>query len=129
MKESLIYGVFGGLIGSLYMGWVCSPKTPCLAVVDIQVLISKKSQQLAKTILSPTRASPTQVSPAYVSSTQVSSIHPSLIREVGDRLKEDLKAFAATHNLILLAKSAVVGGDLPDKTAQILALIEEGEQP
>ena len=119
MKESLIYGIFGGLIGSLYMGWIYSPKPPCFAVVDIQALISKKSQQLAKTLVSPTL-----VYPAHGSPTHVSSAHASLIREVGDRLQEDLKEFSATHNLILLAKSAVVSGDLPDKTAEILALIE-----
>jgi len=111
MNESIIYGLFGGVIGSLYMGWICSSKPPQLAVVDMQVLISKRSQQLAKALVSETRASS-----ARVPSTQVSSV-----REAGDRLKEDLKTFATMHNLILLAKGSVVGSDLPDKTEEILA--------
>lgn len=128
MKESIIYGLFGGLIGSLYMGWICFPKPlqslhTCLAVVDMQALISKKSQQLAKTIMPETRMPGTQASPARVPPASVS------IREAADHLKEDLNAFAATHNLILLAKGAVVAGDIPDKTEEILAMIEAGERP
>lgn len=119
MNESIIYGLFGGVIGSLYMGWICSSKPPQLAVVDMQVLISKRSQQLAKALVPETLVSETRASSARVPSTQVSSV-----REAGDRLKEDLKTFAATHNLILLAKGSVVGGDLPDKTEEILAQMD-----
>jgi len=129
MNESIIYGLFGGVIGSLYMGWICSSKPPQLAVVDMQALISKRSQQLAK-VLEPETLAPkalvpeTLVSKTRVPSIQVSSARVSSVREAGDRLKEDLKTFAATHNLILLAKGSVVGGDLPDKTAEILAQID-----
>ena len=126
MNESIIYGLLGGVIGSLYMGWICSSKPPQLAVVDMQVLISKRSQQLAKalapeTLVSKTPVPETLMSGTRASSARVPSTQVSSVREAGDRLKEDLKTFAATHNLILLAKGSVVGGDLPDKTEEILA--------
>jgi hypothetical protein len=122
MKESLVYGLFGGLIGSLYMGWIYSPKPPSLAVVDMQTLVSLKSRQLAKT-LAETRMSETQ----RVSETLESGTLLSETQEAGERLKEGLKAFALTHNLILLAKGATMGGNLPDKTEEILALIDKGD--
>lgn len=119
MKENLIYGLFGGLIGSLYMGWIYSPKplqshNTSFAVVDMQALISKKSQQLAMKLTS----EKSQTEPGI----PISRIS---IQEAANRLKEDLTAFAATHNLILLAKGAVVSGDIPDKTDEILTLLEE----
>ena len=122
MKESLVYGLFGGLIGSLYMGWIYSPKPPSLAVVDMQALISMKSQQLAKTL-----GSGTLVPETHMSKTRVSETLLSETQEAGERLKKGLKAFALTHNLILLAKGAIVEGNLPDKTEEILALIEKGD--
>lgn len=122
MKESIFYGIFGGLIGSIYMGWIFSPKPPQLAVVDMQALVSRRSQQLAKVLVPQTL-----VPEALIPDTLIPEIPASSIREAGDRLKEGLKAFAITHNLILLTKGGVVGGNLPDKTEEILALIEEGD--
>lgn len=121
MNESIIYGLLGGVIGSLYMGWICSSKPPQLAVVDMQVLISKRSQQLAKALAPETLVSKALVPETFVPETRASSAQVSSVREAGDRLKEDLKTFATVHNLILLAKGSVVGGDLPDKTEEILA--------
>ena len=120
MKDCLIYGLLGGFIGSLYMGWICASKSPhpSLAVVDMQALISKKSQQLAMN----------QNLEKYSSQGRelVPLSHLS-IQEVASQLKDDLNAFASTHNLVLLAKGAVVSGDVPDKTQEILNILEGGE--
>jgi Skp family chaperone for outer membrane proteins len=123
MKDGLIYGIFGGIIGSLYMGWICSSKsfTPhptSLAIVDMQLLISKKSQQLAMS----------QASERHNS--QVRELFPlsqQSIQEAANHLKDDLNTFAVTHNLVLLAKGVVAGGDIPDKTQEVLAMIEKGD--
>jgi len=121
MKESLIYGLLGGFIGFLYMGWICYSKSSpshmaSFAVVDMQLLISKKSQQLALQLTSEKLQGETNNQPSPVS-----------IQESANSLKEDLNTFAATHNLVLLAKGAVIGGDVPDKTQEILELLEEKE--
>lgn len=119
MKECLIYGIFGGFIGSLYMGWLISSKSPnsknpSLAIVDMQALILKKSQQLATTIMSTNTPQQT-----------ANNIVP--VREAATQLKDDLNTFATNHNLILLSKAAVVSGDVPDKTDEILDIIERGD--
>jgi hypothetical protein len=111
MKESLMYGVFGGVIGFLYMGWVCSPKSshqPSLAIVDMQELVSKKSQQLALKLTG-------------------IGINDISLQESAKQLKEDLQTFATANNLVLLAKGTVVSGDVPDKTEEILAMMDKGE--
>jgi len=144
MKESLIYGLLGGVISWLYLSWIAYPRPfydrqTNLAVVDLQALISEQSQQLvqqlAKAHLSKTEESNNGDShlpqmDAFMSKYQKG--HPPSIgipiQEAVDLLKTKLSAFAAMHNLILLAKGAVVAGDMPDKTAEVLKFIEEGEQ-
>lgn len=120
MKECLMYGFLGGFLGSLYMGWIGASKpTPCpppnLAVIDIPEILSKKAEHLVQ-----------QFSPSPQTATVPTNT--ARIQEAGNRLKDDLRAFATTHNLILLAKNAVVGDTLPDKTAEFLALLEEQER-
>jgi hypothetical protein len=119
MKENLIYGLLGGFIGFLYLGWISLPKSSqsshaSLAVVDMQALISKKSQQLAAMLASEKHSSQPRESSSFLS-----------IQDAAHRLKDDLNTFAATHNLVILSKEAVVSGDLPDKAEEILVLIEE----
>lgn len=114
MKDCFIYGVLGGFIGTLYMGWLVSSKwtqvkEPSLAVVDMKVLISKKSQQVAKN------------QPPEKSNNSLP------IREAAAQLKEDLSTFATIHNLILLTKGVVISGDVPDKTEEILEAMEKGD--
>jgi hypothetical protein len=104
------------LIGGLVLGealgsgtaWPFFKPPPRLAVVDMQALIAKGSEHLAKT--SPNKAF--GKGSAKVSSHQ--------IQETGEQLKETLEAFAAKHHLILLTKGAVMGGNLPDYTAEIM---------
>jgi hypothetical protein len=110
MKPMIIYlylGIFGCFTLS-GMAWIFSKvhHQPQLGVVDMQVLIAKHSQHLAKP-------------KAGQKSGKVSSYQ---IQELSDRLKEDLEFFAAKHNLILLAKGSVMGGKLPDYTDEFLPL-------
>lgn len=120
MKESLIYGLLGGFIGFLYMGWICSSKSShptSLAVVDMQLLISRKSQQLAMDQASERHNPKVQ---------ELFPLSRLSIQEAANHLKDDLNTFAATHNLVLLAKGVVAGGDIPDKTQEVLAMMEKG---
>ena len=96
----------GGLNGGLAWDLFKSPHR--LAVVDMQALIAKGSQHLAKT--SPNKA--LGKGSAKVSNHQ--------IQEMGEQLKETLEAFATKNRLILLSKGTVMGGDLPDYTAEIM---------
>jgi hypothetical protein len=96
------------LIGGMALGGVLKGETarsffkpsPRLAVVDMQALIAKGSQHLAKGT--------------------TSKISGHQIQQAGEQLKETLEAFAAKHRLILLSKVTVMGGDLPDYTAEIM---------
>jgi hypothetical protein len=48
-----LIGVFGGLLGSLLMGWLCSPMTlfdAKLAVIDRQYLVSALPEQAMKNL-------------------------------------------------------------------------------
>jgi len=103
------------LIGGMALGevlnggtaWSFFKPSPRLAIVDMQALIAKGSQRLAKT--SPNKA---------LGKTSKVSSHQ--IQEAGEQLKETLEAFAAKHHLILLAKRAVMGGNLPDYTEEVM---------
>ena len=123
MKENLIYGLLGGFIGFIYLGWICSQKSSqphqgSLAVVDMQALISKKSQQLAMNQSLEKHNSQRQ---------ELIPLSRLSIQEAANHLKDDLNAFAATHNLVLLAKGVVISGNVPDKTQEILDILEGGE--
>ena len=97
--------ILGGILGSA-MGWSFFRPPPRLAVIDMQALISKGSQHLVKT----------SSNKALGKAAKVSSHQ---IQEMSEQLKETLEDFAAQHHLILLAKGAVMGGNLPDYTEEI----------
>ena len=86
--------------------WALFSKTPQLAVVDMNALISVASQSLAK-------------------SGRTSSIE---VQEWGNRLKKRLAVYEQERQLILLTKGAVVGSNLPDVTEEVLGFFEEGEK-
>jgi len=84
---------------------------PPLAVVDMQALVTRQSQQLAQTRKG-----------------KVSARH---IQQISERLKGTLDAFATKHRLILFNKAALAGGEntlLPDHTLDIVMLLEEEKQ-
>jgi hypothetical protein len=84
---------------------------PPLAVVDMQALVTRQSQQLAQTRKG-----------------KVSARH---IQQISEQLKGTLDAFATKHRLILFNKAALAGGEntlLPDHTLDIVMLLEEGKQ-
>jgi len=105
MKELTPYFFQGFLILAIGVIYAFSLKSPQLAVVDMNVLISASSQSLAKS--------------GRTSSQQV--------QEWGNRLKEELEVFGQERHLILLAKGAVLGNSLPDVTEEVLSVFEEGE--
>ena len=119
MKDKTLYISIGiaafFLIGGMALGgalntgsaWTFFKPPPRLAVVDMQALIAKGSQHLAK---SSSKKVPDEAS--KVSSHQ--------IQKAGEQLKETLETFATKHHLILLIKGAVMGGDLPDYTNAIM---------
>ena len=103
----LLYGFFGGLIGSLCMGWLCAPLPPQeaqLAVVDLQTLVSQR------------QGIPPREPQAH------------LVSQLAKSLGADLELFAKQHNLILLHKGTVAGGDIPDQTTAFLAWLGTKEQ-
>ena len=101
----LLYGFFGGMIGSLCMGWLCAPLPPreaSLGVVDLQTLVSQEQG-------APSRESRER-------------------SQLAKSLEADLELFARQHNLILLHKETVASGDMPDKTAAFLAWLGAKKQ-
>lgn len=108
--------LIGGIVlgGALNSGTAFFKSTPRLAVVDMQALVAKRSQQLAKT------GSHKSMVDSRAPGKGTAKISSHQIREAGEQLKEVLEAFAARHHLILLAKGAVMGGSLPDYTEEIM---------
>ena len=117
-KDALFYGCLGILSGVALLA-LCKimlvasaplPSKTHMGTVDMQTLIAEQSRRLATTGAGK-RASSRQ------------------LRETSGRVKEILESFAAHHRLILLNKGAVVGGNLPDHTPEILALLEGEAHP
>src|SRR3990167_6106748 len=118
MKHMISYvclGILGCLILSgtigIFAKIMAAHHQPSLAVVDMQALITRQSQQLAQTRKG-----------------KVSARH---IQQISERLKGTLDAFATKHRLILFNKAALAGGEntlLPDHTLDIVMLLEEEKQ-
>jgi len=85
-----------------------------LGAEDMQALIAEQSRRLASTGTGKRAA-------GKVSTHQ--------LREVSGRVRDILESFATHHRLVLLNKGAVVGGNLPDHTPEILALLEGEAHP
>ncbi len=74
---------------------------PSFGVVDTQALIQFEAQKLAK-------ESPQK------------ELSEKKLEEVANRLKQKINLFAYNNEVVVLAKGAVWGGDLPDYTEMIL---------
>jgi hypothetical protein len=101
--------ILSGTIG-IFAKTMAAHHHPPLAVVDMQALVTRQSQQLAQT--------------------RKGKVSPRHIQQISERLKATLDAFATRHRLILLTKGALAGGEsaLPDYTLDIVMLLEEGKQ-
>jgi hypothetical protein len=106
-----IFFLIGGMaLGGVLNGgsaWSFFKPSPRLAVVDMQALIAKRSQHLANNSSNKALG-------------KASKISNQQIQEASEQLKGTLDAFALKHHLILLAKGAVMGGNLPDYTNEIM---------
>lgn len=91
-----------GIVWGGSMAWLFSNNSPQFAVVDLQALITHHAHHLAQNPLK--------------------TISDQEIQEAGDHLKEKLEDYARKHHRILLNKRAVLGGDLPDFTADIAGI-------
>ena len=106
MKQLLPYVSQAVLLLAIGVFWGFSPKSPQLATVDMKTLISTGSQNLAKRGRTSTRE----------------------VQDWGDRLKEGLESYGKERQLILLAKGAVIGGNLPDVTEEVLSFFDLSEK-
>jgi len=99
----LVMSIFGSLVLGIIWGggmaWLFSRNAPQFAVVDMQALIVQQSQHLTKT--------------------HAGKVSTRQVQDASEQLKEKLETFALKHDLILLNKGAVMGGNLPDYTAEI----------
>lgn len=75
-----------------------------LVTVDAAVLVAKQAEQLAARY-------------------PKSKVTTHELQQIADQLKESVARIAKENNLVILAKGAVWGGDLPDYTDMILKLI------
>ena len=74
--------------------------------IDTNALIAKQAKTLAKHYPHPQR-----------------KVSHHLLQQEADQIKEKVRAFAKDNNLVLIAKGAIWGGNLPDYTEQILQLL------
>ena len=76
------------------------PKQPLIRVVDMGKLINEQAIRLAKVHAH-------------------GNVPQGVMQRAVDHIKEHLEAFGTEHNVILLAKGAVLSGDLVDVTQEI----------
>lgn len=95
----------GFSIGFLMLLWFLKlekpPYQPSFGVVDAQALVQFEAQKLAK-------------------GASQKGIASEKLQEIAERLKQKVALFAYQHQVVVLAKGAVWGGDLPDYTEMIL---------
>ena len=81
---------------------------PSFGVVDTQALVQSEAEKLAKE--SPQEA-----------------LSEEKLEQIAERLKQKVKLFAYFNKVVVLAKGAVWGGDLPDYTEMFLEDFKEVE--
>lgn len=98
---------FGLMIGG---GWALYHPSPSLGVVDAQTLVTMEAQKVVKDY-------------------QTGVVPPERLQRIVTRLKQKVDRFSCEHNLILFARGAVWGGELPDYTEVFLEALTEKESP
>lgn len=78
---------------------------PILAVIDTQALVAIEAQKMAE---------------SYPNG----KVQPEKIQSIADGLKRKVDRFAKEHQLVLLAKGAVWGGELKDYTEQMIEIMK-----
>jgi methionine synthase II (cobalamin-independent) len=94
--------VFIVSIAAFWLG-VSNASSKKLGIVDMQVLIQVQSQQLSK---------------AYPNG----QVPPKIMQQVVEEIKTVIKDFGQDKKITLLAKGAVLSGEYPDYTQEILSL-------
>lgn len=103
----LLVGVFIGIfIIFSFLKRTESLYQPSFGVVDTQALVQLEAEKLAKE--SPQEA-----------------LSDEKLEHIAERLKQKVKLFAYFNQVVVLAKGAVWGGNLPDYTEMILEDIKE----
>lgn len=92
------------IVLSLSVSNTLAYRRPAFVTVDTVVLVSKQAEQLA----------------ARYPKGKIATIE---LQQIAEQLKESVSKIAKEKNLVILAKGAVWGGDLPDYTPAILELI------
>ena len=95
-----LMAAFGLSIAAFWLG-VSNARSKPLGLVDMQLLLSAQSQQLAKSY-------PNGQVPAGV------------MQQVVEDIKTVIQDFGQDQKITLLAKGAVLSGELPDYTQEIL---------
>jgi len=81
-------------------------KQPKIGLVDTQLLISNQAQKIAS--LYPN-----------------GNLSSEKLLQLADQIKRSVETHAKANNIILLAKGAVWGSELPDYTENIIAALKE----
>ncbi len=99
--------VFSLSVAALWLG--LSSSSPKLVTVDLPLILAERAQKLAKT---------------YPSGT----VPPGIMSRVVAEIKEVITAYGSDQKLTLLAKGAVLSGDLPDYTQVLQEILNEPQQ-
>jgi len=95
-----LIAAFSLSIAAFWLG-VSNARSKTLGLVDMQLLLSTQSQQLAK---------------VYPNG----NVPSGVMQQVVEEMKSVIDSFGKSQKITLLAKGAVLSGELPDYTQEIL---------
>ncbi len=95
-----LVAAFGLSITAFWLG-VSNARSKPLGLVDMQLLLSAQSQQLAKTYPN-------------------GQVPPGVMQQIVEDIKTVIQDYGQDQKITLLAKGAVLSGELPDYTQEIL---------
>ena len=95
-------------IGAVWLG-VNNASSKVLGTVDMQALLSNQSQQLAKSFPN-------------------GQVPPGVMHQVVEDIKTVIEDYGQDQKITLLAKGAVLSGELPDYTQEILNESADNDQ-
>ena len=95
-----LVAAFGLSIAAFWLG-VSNARSKPLGLVDMQLLLGAQSQQLAKTYPN-------------------GQVPPGVMQQIVEDIKTVIQDYGQDQKITLLAKGAVLSGELPDYTQEIL---------